>query len=974
MSDPQLYTIGWICAIATEYTAACQFLDTEHSLPTHLAPNDSNGYTLGEMAGHNVVIAVLPRGEYGLSSAASVAANMLNSFPNIRVGLMVGIGGGAPTSKNDIRLGDIVVSSPKDQTGGVYQYDFGKTIQGRKFQPTAFLNQPPAVVLTAISVLESKYEAEGHHIEEDIAAVFKRRPKLTKKYSRPNQLSDRLYRSHVIHPQDDEGVCEELCGTEANDLVRRDIREDGEDDPAIHYGIIASANQLMKDATIRDALAKEKGILCFEMEAAGLMNRFPCLVVRGICDYSDSHKNKGWQGYAAMTAAAYTKDLLARMVPSQVEREQKIHEALSRICQMVLPNRDGGSDHCLVMEDVGVIHDIVQDTHDSLRVSQMKNWLSPSDPSINHQQALDLRHEGTGLWLLEDDVYKLWKTRPSSFLWLHAFAGAGKTVLSATIIEDLQRDCVISGNIVYFYFTFSDEHKQSLQDMVSSLVSQIYSIHKETRQPLDALYQSHKEGDRQPSLDSLSRTLNEMISQMDEVTIVLEALDESRTRNELLLWLKGIRETQDINLRLLATSRKEEDIYSHIGKWCSTDEMLAIPHDAMDRDIQAYVHTSIQTDRRFDRWEFRPDVQEEIETKLMEKAGGMFRWAKCQLDTLEHCFDYADVEKTLRELPKDLYGTYARILEQIREQNVPKVVKVLQLLTWSERPLLLEEMVDAIAVRPNDEPAFHPTNRMPRPRDILRICPSLVVLVEKSASEESILEHVTYDSQGSDKGRHSGAAKVWELRLAHFSVKEYLVSKDIQHPLMRQLEETSARAAIATTCLAYLSSLDHNLSPGQIRKQHAFSQYSAIHWAENASICGGTDKGLQSRITAFFNEAEIAFMTCCALFNPDYPWITEPDPTLGKVLTPLYYASMTGLEMSTKSLIRKGADVNAQGGRYGSALQAASVRGHDKIVQMLLAKGADVNAQSGRYGSALQAASAGGYDKIVQILLDKGAD
>lgn len=330
MSDPQLYTIGWICAITTEYTAACQFLDTEHSLPTHLASNDSNGYTLGEMAGHNVVIAVLPRGEYGLSSAASVATNMLNSFPNIRVGLMVGIGGGAPTSKNDIRLSDIVVSSPKDQTGGVYQYDFGKTVQGRKFQPTAFLNQPPAVVLTAISVLESKYEAEGHHIEDDIAAVFNRRPKLTKKYSRPNPLCDRLYRSHMIHPQDDEGHCEELCGTGTTDLVRRDIREDGEDDPAVHYGIIASANQLMKDATIRDALAKEKGILCFEMEAAGLMNRFPCLVVRGICDYSDSHKNKGWQGYAAMTAAAYAKDLLARMVPSQVEREQKIHEALSR--------------------------------------------------------------------------------------------------------------------------------------------------------------------------------------------------------------------------------------------------------------------------------------------------------------------------------------------------------------------------------------------------------------------------------------------------------------------------------------------------------------------------------------------------------------------------------------------------------------------------------------------------------------------
>ncbi|OJJ79090.1 uncharacterized protein ASPGLDRAFT_1070745 [Aspergillus glaucus CBS 516.65] len=83
-----------------------------------------------------------------------------------------------------------------------------------------------------------------------------------------------------------------------------------EDNPAIHYDLIASANQLMKDASIRDRLAAEKDVLCFEMEAAGLMNHFPCLVICGICDYSDSHKNKDWQGYAAMTAAAYARDLL----------------------------------------------------------------------------------------------------------------------------------------------------------------------------------------------------------------------------------------------------------------------------------------------------------------------------------------------------------------------------------------------------------------------------------------------------------------------------------------------------------------------------------------------------------------------------------------------------------------------------------------------------------------------------------------
>jgi nucleoside phosphorylase len=96
----------------------------------------------------------------------------------------------------------------------------------------------------------------------------------------------------------------------------------------VHYGLIASRNKLMKDALFRDTLVAEKDVLCFEMEAAGLMNHFPCLVIRGICDYSDSHKNKEWQGYAAMAAAAYTKDLLFRIVPQQVKAERKISEIL----------------------------------------------------------------------------------------------------------------------------------------------------------------------------------------------------------------------------------------------------------------------------------------------------------------------------------------------------------------------------------------------------------------------------------------------------------------------------------------------------------------------------------------------------------------------------------------------------------------------------------------------------------------------
>ena len=134
MSNPKDYTVGWICAIATEYVAAQAFLDAKHEGPEYVSPNDNNDYTLGKIGKHNVVIAVLPEGEYGISSAASVARDMLHSFPNVRIGLMVGIGGGAPSLKHDIRLGDIVVSAPRDGKGGVFQYDFGKTIQDQSFQ------------------------------------------------------------------------------------------------------------------------------------------------------------------------------------------------------------------------------------------------------------------------------------------------------------------------------------------------------------------------------------------------------------------------------------------------------------------------------------------------------------------------------------------------------------------------------------------------------------------------------------------------------------------------------------------------------------------------------------------------------------------------------------------------------------------------------------------------------------------------
>jgi nucleoside phosphorylase len=326
MSDPANYTVGWICALGVEYVAAQEFLDEEHDKPSFVSPNDANDYTLGRISVHNVVIAVLPDGDYGTASAANVATNMLHTFPNIRIGLMVGIGGGVPSENHDIRLGDVVVSAPRDGAGGVFQYDFGKSIQGQDFQHTRFLNQPPTILRTAMTGIQAQYKRKGHQLEEAINSILDNNPRLRREYERPPPSTDRLFEAEVVH---DSRGCATFCADGTSKLILRLERTKHVDNPTIHYGLIASANQLMKDAFIRDRLAAEKDVLCFEMEAAGLVNTFPCLVIRGICDYSDSHKNKEWQGYASMVAAAYTKDLLRRIPPNRVEAEKRIHNTLS---------------------------------------------------------------------------------------------------------------------------------------------------------------------------------------------------------------------------------------------------------------------------------------------------------------------------------------------------------------------------------------------------------------------------------------------------------------------------------------------------------------------------------------------------------------------------------------------------------------------------------------------------------------------
>jgi nucleoside phosphorylase len=311
------YTVGWICALPVELAAAEEMLDDEHE-DLEQDEHDENIYSLGRIGEHNVVIVCLPAGLIGNNPAAAVATQMRATFKSVRFGLMVGIGGGVPSAEADIRLGDVVVSQPSQGHGGVIQYDFGKATPSG-FKRTGFLNSPPRILLGAVNKLRASQLRQKTNLMEHISKL-RRLTQFTREAAGP----DVLFEAEYNHKEREGPTCQS-CSPDRQ--VNRQPRSNEE--PVTHYGTIASGNQVIKDAAQRDAVSREfGGVLCFEMEAAGLMNSFPCLVIRGICDYADSHKNKKWQPYAAGTAAACAKEVLSVIPRADAVKTSTVDETI----------------------------------------------------------------------------------------------------------------------------------------------------------------------------------------------------------------------------------------------------------------------------------------------------------------------------------------------------------------------------------------------------------------------------------------------------------------------------------------------------------------------------------------------------------------------------------------------------------------------------------------------------------------------
>ncbi|KAF4486735.1 Nephrocystin-3 [Colletotrichum fructicola Nara gc5] len=308
------YKVAWICPLEVEQIAAMEMLDDEHPvLPK--SPADHNVYSLGSINSHNIVIAGLH--QPGNCPAATVVAQMRMTFPSLRFGLLVGIGGGVPvqTDNGMIRLGHVVVSKPAGGHSGALQYDHGKAKDGH-FERIGALAPPPAVLLNAAQSLAVQRARLGvDPVQQNVRRIDITNRGL-RRFQYPGEGNDHLFPPHYKHQC--QGVpCAAKC-----DPSKRIPRTSDDDDTfvTVHRGNIASGELVVKDALLRDTLAQQDGLLCFEMEAAGANADFPCLVVRGISDYCDSHKNDMWHGYAAAVAAAYARQLFFHLPVDEVQR------------------------------------------------------------------------------------------------------------------------------------------------------------------------------------------------------------------------------------------------------------------------------------------------------------------------------------------------------------------------------------------------------------------------------------------------------------------------------------------------------------------------------------------------------------------------------------------------------------------------------------------------------------------------------
>jgi hypothetical protein len=228
-----------------------------------------------------------------------------------------------------------------------------------------------------------------------------------------------------------------------------------------------------------------------------------------------------------------------------------------------------------------------------------------------------LRHPDTGRWFLESDRYDSFKRSSNTNLWLRGIPGCGKTVLASTVVGDLKLDDNPETAVIYFFFSFSDQKKQKLEDMLRSLIFQIGAYRTSTRIHLAKLSESCGRGTQRPLTSDLVRVFEQMADEFRSVTVVLDALDESKERRDLLRWIASV---PNQHCRFLLLSRSDKDIEDVLASWLSSDHTITLEDEPIGEDLKSYIHYRLESETSFQGIR---TMHHEISDALVTKAGGM---------------------------------------------------------------------------------------------------------------------------------------------------------------------------------------------------------------------------------------------------------------------------------------------------------------------------------------------------------------
>ncbi|KAL3496633.1 hypothetical protein BJX62DRAFT_250414, partial [Aspergillus germanicus] len=903
----------WVCVLECELNASRALLDKEHErLPA--AENDDNVYLLGEMKGHNVVIAF--PAIYGVGAAARTATNMIRTFQNIRFGLMVGIGGAVPNPSRfkkpseDIRLGDVVVSEPKGDHGGVIHYDMGQRKADGKLYKRSHLNKPPTMLLNAMKLLRSDHPFGRGEMNLYIAEVAQLSEKSDafEAYQHPGRNNDRLYRVDYDH----EGE-EDCTPCDANSIETRTPRKSNV--PVVHYGLIASGNAVIKDPRYRDEMRKVWNVACFEMEAAGLMDNFPCLVIRGISDYCDTHKNDIWQPYAAVTAAAYAKDLLRVILPQEV-RAAKVVE-MKEVLDMLSNIQTGVS--------------IINSSMTAARDNELLLWLSPKDYGSEQTDILSQRQEGTGTWLLERVEFQEWVNEGNKTVYCRGMPGAGKTVMTAVVVDHLrskfQGDPAVG--IACIYCSVQNEAEQTPSGIFLSLLRQLIKQLPYTPEIVKSMYDRHTRAGDRPSFLDISDALLDTISRFQRTFIVVDALDELLTSEsppkQLVREIFALQEKSGINI--FATSRYVPEIAGEFKQSIQIDVRAAEDDvarflDSHIGDLPAFVSET-------------PGLEDEIKTGIITAIDGMFLLAKLHLTSFLDKISIRDVKDTIKSLPRGFDGydqSYLEAMNNIQSQRQglrELATKVLSWICCSRRLLLARELQHALAVK--DKHTDFDKMSIPDMGLIVSVCKGLVIV-------------------DGERGT---------IRLVHYTTQQYFERTWQQwfHDAHERLAETTLRyltfdtfeSGSCPTGTEFKARLD----------QYVLYDYAARNWAYHVRIASFEETSLVLKLLEDENRLSGSAQ---AMFAERSQVRSERSPR-----------GMTGLHVAAYFGLAKTVDLECSDSNGQTPLNRAAESGALTVVEILLEEGAGANTVDKDGMTPLMRSAENGHVQVAEALLTAGA-